>query len=94
MSLKRVCVLSSPEGESLRRGEPVYCHNHKHIKEREADEMLQGYEPMAKLAQLPSERISKKHIIQIQEFKWRVVAQRSPLGGIGLSTWQLLPTNG
>jgi len=102
---KRICILSTEEGEALRRGghDALDCRNHQHCSPDEADALLTDSEhrpwlndftskPMAVHALLPSGAVSKRHIIQIIEFIWRVVGQTKPGAAPGRPGYQLLPT--
>jgi hypothetical protein len=51
-----------------------------------------SFKPMAKNALLPDGSMSKRHIIQTLEYRWRVRAEIDCTGARGISTWQLVPT--
>lgn len=100
MSLKRICLLSLEEGETLHKHGPLAlsCSNHHHLNSDEARGYLSGaelrpwvnnfsYKPMAKNATLPTGAISRRHIIQTLEFHW--VKRDSG----GMPVMQLVPTN-
>lgn len=79
------------------------CQWHHHVSPDEARALLHGaenrpwlndfnFKPMAKLAELPDGKPSKRHVVQTIEFRWQVVAHLHPSGARGISGWQLRPT--
>lgn len=98
MHSSRICLLSDGEGEALRRGEELNCKEHRHCKVQEARDSLFGTrddpQPTARYAILPSGKISKRHVVMIVAFAWRVVGQTKKGYGPGMPVWNLVRSAG